>query len=186
MGGYVSCSRVDYRAEYGRAALTDGDGYGRRSCGQDAVYMACYHLHMTCISRAAIYSDLPPHDEHDTPIDDLINCSRRLWMVNWVRIRNISRQKGGPGYALFNIRIGVYIVLLDVRCMDGTVDHHCVVYVAHQEGGVLLDNDPRCDVIFIQDHDRESPERANAVWHGLFPESHSVRVTAAYHMIRII
>ena len=146
--------------------------------------MACHHLGLR-VSRLQIYERVPPGSE-DTDITALIDVSRTFFKLNWFRIRDISQRRYGAEFAIVNILIGVYILILNVVLHEGGIDRHAVVYVAHQNGGTLLDNDPGCNVIFVREHDRASKEAARAVFAGLFPAAKEVRVMRVYHMLRII
>ena len=176
--GYSWIPRPGFRGMIGKNKLTDGS---HRSCGQDALWVACMFLGVRVARRSIYEATLPPAG--DTPNYVLVNHAYTKLNVRMQSLGWLDRHSGG--YALALIRefdVGLFFVSLLVHRSGLKPESHAVLYVSHVMGGVILDNDPGVDVLKVEPEDRVSAAAAYRMWGALFPLADSVRIAAVFHV----
>ena len=171
-GGFALMARGEAREQ--GVSIPAGS---QRTCLPDAMWAAMKSLlPHTKLSLKEVRKSLPPSPDQADPN---ISMAKRFAAGYRIQIK-YDRQLNNPK-ALFDRRIGVFLVLLRIETSAG-LDQHFVTYLA--ETGHVIDNELRSKVPIIEESDRSTNPCALKVFSQLFPRAESIFIKSVFELKR--
>ena len=117
----------------------------------------------------------------NTPFQVAQDWVKKKYDLNLVRVSSSFAVKGGPAFALLQLRSGLYVVQLSVTTdnNDKNPEHHCVFY----NGMEIIDNQGTSKILQIEESDRQSVAAARVVFKANYATDIKVLVSNVYQLV---
>ena len=191
--GFTDLSRCDFRIQGCKRLIVDGaPGQVKYTCIPDSLVVVARYIGCA-VDKALLYQMLV-QPQKEVEISCVVNYAREILKIKMICVSHgsdaaLARQKGGMEFATLQLDRGAFIIVMNAILEDDTVERHALAFLAdfthpayRYHVGVLVDNDPRVNVRFLQPSDRATVSSARTVFSGLFWTAKRVSITSVWQV----
>ena len=191
--GFTDLSRGEFRIQGCKRLIVDGvQGQVKYTCIPDSLVVVARYIGCA-VDKALLYQTLV-EPQKEVEISRVVNYAREILKIKMICVSHgsnaaLARQKGGMEFATLQLDRGAFIIVMNAILEDDTVERHALAFLANfthpayrYHVGVLVDNDPRVNVRFLQPTDRATPSSARTVFSGLFWTAKRVSITSVWQV----